>query len=210
MDWKRKFQGIFEPSLIQELESRAKELRFEAGETIVDIGQTVRFLPFILEGSVKITRLDENGREILLYYLSANEGCAITITCCMQQYPSEIRAVAEEHVSLLAVPNTTAIDEWLVKYPTWKGFIMRTIRSRFNELLKAIDQLAFQNLDVRLIEYLKVKSRESGSSLINLSDRQIAEDLASSRVVIGRLLKKLENYGKLILFQDQIKILKEL
>jgi CRP/FNR family transcriptional regulator, anaerobic regulatory protein len=110
---------------------------------------------------------------------------------------------------VLAVP-ISVMDEWLVKYPTWKAFVMRTIRARFNEMLKAIDQIAFQKLDERLVTYLKEKSKLSGSAIINLSHQQVADELATSRVVISRLLKKLENDKKVILFRNQIKIMKEL
>jgi CRP/FNR family transcriptional regulator len=127
----------------------------------------------------------------------------------MQQFPSEIRAVAEEDVTFVAIP-VSLMDEWIVKFPTWKAFVMRTIRARFNELIKTIDQLAFQKLDERLITYLKEKSKQTGSSVINLSHQQIADELATSRVVVSRLLKKLENENKLLLYRNQLKILKDL
>ena len=127
----------------------------------------------------------------------------------MERYPSEIRAIAENDVDFLAVP-ISLMDQWMVKYPTWKSFVMKTIRSRFNELLKTIDQIAFQKLDERLIYYLKERSRATGSSVLNLSHEQIANDLASSREVVSRLLKKLENDKKLLLYRNQIKLLKDL
>jgi CRP/FNR family transcriptional regulator len=127
----------------------------------------------------------------------------------MQQYPSEIKAAAEGEVELLAVP-ISVMDEWMSKYSTWKSFVMKTIRSRFNELLRTIDQIAFQKLDERLIYYLKEKSKSTGSALLNLSHEQIANDLASSREVISRLLKKLENDKKLLLYRNQIKLLGEM
>mgnify|MGYP001549167261 CR=1 FL=1 len=102
------------------------------------------------------------------------------------------------------------MDEWLMKYPTWKSFVMRTIRNRFNELLHNIDQLAFQQLDERLVHYLKEKSKATGSTFINLSHEQIANEMASSREVISRLLKKLENDKKVLLYRNQIKLLKDL
>lgn len=172
-------------------------------------GQTVRNIPILLSGSLKVTRPNEEGHELLLYYVNTNESCAMTFTCCMQQYPSEIKATAEEDSELLAIP-IGIMDEWLVKYPTWKSFVMRTMRNRFNELLKTIDQIAFQKLDERLINYLKEKAKTNNSSLINVSHEQIASELATSRVVISRLLKKLENDGKLLLYRSQIKLLKDL
>lgn len=203
------FKQIFEAGLISELEAKGKHMTVKPGDIILEIGQTVRFMPIILTGTVKIVRLDDEGRELLLYYIQANESCAMTFTCCMQQQSSEIRAVAEDDVEMLLIP-ISLMDEWLVRYPSWKSFVMKTIRNRFNELLKTIDQIAFQKLDERLVHYLKEKSKATGSSLVNLSHEQIAAELATSRVVISRLLKKLENDQKVLLYRNQIKLLRAL
>jgi CRP/FNR family transcriptional regulator len=209
MNIPEKFRNIFEPELLRELEVKGRILQVAAGGTILSIGQIVKQIPLIVEGTVKVSRMDEDGRELLLYYVNPNESCAMTFTCCMQQFPSEIQAVAEDDVTILAVP-VSVMDEWLVKYPTWKAFVMRTIRARFNEMLKTIDQIAFQKLDERLVRYLKDKTTMTHSAVINLSHQQIADELATSRVVISRLLKKLENDKKVILFRNQIKVMKEL
>lgn len=203
------FKTLFEPALLKELESKSKLMSAKEGDTIVDIGQTVRVMPILLTGTLKISRLDDDGNELLLYYISPNETCAMTFTCCMQQFPSEIKAVAEDDITFLAVP-IEAMDQWIVKYPTWKSYVMKTIRGRFNELLKAVDQIAFQKLDERLIHYLKEKSKATGSTLINLSHEQIARELATSRVVVSRLLKKLEIDKRLLLYHHQIKLLSQL
>ena len=199
------FKEIFEPSLLKELHTKSNFVEAKAGDTILDIGETVRQIPIIIKGSVKVSRIDEEGKELLLYYVNP----AMTFTCCMQQFPSEIKAVAEEDVEMLVVP-IRVMDEWLVKYPSWKSFVMKTVHHRFNELLRTIDQIAFQKLDERLISYLKEKSKATNSTLINLSHQQIADELATSRVVISRLLKKLENDKKLLLYRNQIKLLKEM
>jgi len=206
---KEKFEEIFEPELLKQVEAKAKHISVKAGATIMDIGQIVRQMPIILSGSIKVTRIDEKGREILLYYVNSNESCAMTFTCCMEHFPSEIKAVAEDDVEMLMLPMSV-MDEWMTKYPSWKSFVMRTIRHRFNELLKTIDHIAFQKLDERLISYLKEKSKTTGSSLLNISHQQIAEELASSREVISRLLKKLENDNRLLLYRSQIKLLKDM
>lgn len=203
------FKQIFEPGLLREMEVKAMRVSAEEGEVILSIGQVVRVIPLMLEGTIKISRQDNNGKELLLYYMNAQESCAMTFTCCMQQYPSEIQATAETAVTFIAIP-ISVMDEWLIKFPTWKSFAMRTIRNRFNELLQAIDQLAFQKLDERLVHYLKEKSKATGSTLINLSHEEIASELASSREVISRLLKKLENDKKLLLYRNQIKLLNDL
>ncbi|MDZ4758539.1 MAG: Crp/Fnr family transcriptional regulator [Bacteroidota bacterium] len=209
MNITEQFKHIFEPELLKEFEEKATHISAKEGDIILDIGQTVRVIPIVISGTLKISRIDDGGHELLLYYVSPKESCAMTFTCCMQQFPSEVKAVAEDDVEFLAIPIST-MDEWMMKYPTWKSFVMKTIRARFNELLKSIDQLAFQKLDERLIHYLKEKSKATGSSLINLSHEQIANEIASSREVISRLLKKLENDKKLLLYRNQIKLLKEL
>lgn len=209
MEILERFKTLFEPELVTQIEKHGQFVEIKAGGTILGIGQLVRMMPIILSGLVKVSRLDDEGKELLLYYVNPNESCAMTFTCCMQQYPSEIQAVAEEDVEMLAIP-VNFMDEWLVKYPTWKNFVMKTIRNRFNEMLNVIDQIAFQKLDERLVSYLKEKSKVTGSSLINLSHEQIASELATTRVVISRLLKALENDKKLLLYRNQIKLLRDL
>jgi len=203
------FSQIFEPELLKELERKARLMSAKEGDIIVDIGQTVRIMPILLTGTLKISRLDDDGNELLLYYINPNETCAMTFTCCMQQFPSEIKAVAEEDITFLAVP-IEVMDQWIVKYSTWKSYVMKTIRGRFNELLRSIDQIAFQKLDERLVKYLKEKAKATNSTLINLTHEQIARDLATSRVVISRLLKKLEIDKRVLLYHHQIKILSQL
>jgi len=206
MEFLKQIKILFEPELMKEIDSVAKVVTVKANEVIMDYGQIVRTMPIILSGSIKVYRMDENGKELLLYYVNANESCAMTFTCCMEQRPSEISAVAEEDVEMLSIP-VEYMDKWMMKYVTWKNFVMGTIHERFNELLKTIDLIAFQKLDERVKNYLQQKAKNSGSKLLNLSHEEIATDLATSRVVISRLLKALENDGKLLLYRNQIKLL---
>jgi CRP/FNR family transcriptional regulator len=206
MESVEQFKRVFEPKLLEEIEEKATEVTVNAENIILDYGQIVRSMPIIVSGTVKVMRMDEEGREILLYYINSKESCAMTFTCCMEQFPSEIKAVAESSVTMLTVP-IEVMDEWLVKFRSWKRFVMGTIRDRFNEMLQTIDQVAFQKLDERLIYYLKQKAIHGESRLLRLSHEQIANDLATSRVVISRLLKKLENDKLLLLYRNEIKLL---
>src|ERR1700757_1910343 len=142
-----------------------------------------------------------------LYYVKEGESCAMTFTCCMMAHNSVIKGTAEDDSVLLCVP-VTVMDEWMTKYPTWKRYVMTTILNRFTEVIKAIDEVAFKKMDERLIHYLKEKSKVTGSSLINLSHQQIADELGTNRVVISRLLKQLETDKKLLLYRNQIKLFK--
>lgn len=203
------FHNLFEAELVEEIKKNAQEVSLKEGAVLLNIGQTVRAIPIVLSGTLKISRIDDEGHELFLYYIHPNESCAMTFTCCMEQHSSEIRAIADEDCTLLAIPMAS-MEKWMAKFPSWKSFVMKTIRSRFNELLVMIDQIAFQRLDERLIHYLKEKSKTSHSALINISHEQIAIDLASSREVISRLLKRLEHEGRVILFRNQIKLLSNL
>jgi CRP/FNR family transcriptional regulator len=206
MDLKNKLSHFLEKKLIEEIISEGKVMNFKEGDIIMDYGKRVKFMPLILSGSVRVMRKDEEDREILLYYLSSNESCAMAYACCMEDKKSEVKAIAEENVEIIAIPHEK-LDEWLVKYPSWKSYIFNSFTQRFNELLKSLESIAFHKLDERLIKYLKKKVKLSGKTSIPLSHNQIAEEMGTSRVVISRLLKQLENEKKLVLYRNEIKLL---
>ena len=200
------FDATFEPALIKEMQQFGEIKHFKEGDIIMDYGKYIRMMPIIIKGTVKVFRMDENGNEILLYYLSSNESCSMAYSCCIEAKKSEVKAIAEEDVELIALPHIK-LDEWLCKYPSWKNYIMRSFNERFLELLKSIESIAFHKLDERLISYLKEKQRLSGSSVIKASHYLIADELHTSRVVISRLLKQLENDKKIILYRNEIKLM---
>ncbi|TSJ44512.1 Crp/Fnr family transcriptional regulator [Mucilaginibacter corticis] len=204
-----KFEPVFEPALLVEMETNSMLMTVKAGDTMLNPGQTIRAVPLLLSGTFKVSRVNDEGQELLLYYVKEGESCAMTFTCCMMSHFSMIKGTAEEDSELLCVP-VNMMDGWMAKYPTWKRFVMSTILSRFTEILKSIDDLAFKKLDDRLINYLKEKSKATGTSLINLTHQQIGDDLGTNRVVVSRLLKKLEMDNKLLLYYNQIKLLSEL
>ncbi len=201
-------ENIFEPALVTEMFQFGVISNYKEGDVIMDYGKYIRMMPMVLKGTIKVYRKDEEGNEILLYYLSSNESCSMAYSCCVEAKKSEVKAIAEDDVELLAIPHIK-LDEWLCKYPSWKNYIMRSFNIRFLELLKSIESIAFHKLDERLIAYLKEKQRLSGSNVIKASHYLIADELATSRVVISRLLKQLENDKKIILYRNEIKLLKD-
>ncbi len=203
---KEKLSLILESKLIDEIIALDNVMTFKEGDVIMDYGKKIKFMPLILSGTIRVMRKDEEDREILLYYLSSNESCAMAYTCCMEAKKSEIKAIAEDNVELIGIPHEK-LDEWLVKYQSWKSYIFNSFTQRFNELLKSLESIAFNKLDERLIKYLKNKTKVSGKSSIQLSHNQIAEEMGTSRVVISRLLKQLENDKKLVLYRNEIKLL---
>ena len=204
-----KFSSVFESELLAELEKKSMIMPVKAGEIMLNPGQTIRAVPLVLSGIFKVSRINEEGQELLLYYVKEGESCAMTFTCCMMAHASVIRGSAEEDSELLCIP-VDLMDEWMMKYRTWKRYVMTTILNRFTEVLRSIDEVAFKKLDDRLVNYLREKSKATDSPLINLSHQQIADELGTNRVVISRLLKRLELDKKLLLYRNQIRLMKEL
>ncbi len=202
------FGATFEPELVKEMSQFGEMKFFKEGDIIIDYGKYIRMMPIVVKGTIKVFRMDDTGKEILLYYLSSNESCSMAYSCCVEAKKSEVKAIAEDDVELIAIPHIK-LDEGLCKYPSWKNYIMRSFNERFLELLKSIESIAFHKLDERLIAYLKEKKRLSGSNVIKASHYVIADELATSRVVVSRLLKHLENDGKILLYRNEIKLLKD-
>ncbi|MCS6916642.1 MAG: Crp/Fnr family transcriptional regulator [Chitinophagales bacterium] len=202
-----RFKGIFEEPLLRDLLECGEIREFREGEVIMDYGKYIRAMPIILSGTVKVYRLDKSGKEILLYYLSATDSCSMAYSCCMHARKSEVKAIAEEDGQLITIPHAK-LDEWICTYPSWRSYIFDGFMQRFNELLQSIDLIAFGHLDQRVKNYLLDKSRHAHSSVIKVSHQQIASDLGTTRVVISRILKQFENMHQLILYRNEIKLLR--
>lgn len=202
MDWKSLFPQ-FEAELIDLIEKEAVFKHFKAGEIIMRTGQYIKSTILLLEGRIKIYRENEEGGEFLMYFLQPGEACAISLICATQSQASEVMAKAEEDTEVLMLP-IQLMDEMMNKYRSWYQFVIRTYRARFDELLTVVDSIAFRNMDERLEFYLKRYVNSTGRQQIELSHQQIAEDLHSSREVISRLLKKMEQRGLVKLHRNMI------
>jgi CRP/FNR family transcriptional regulator len=205
MDWKKLFPQ-FEPELIEILDKNAIERSFHAGEEIVRTGQYIKSTVLVLSGRIKIYRQNEEGSEFLIYYLGPGEACAVSLICVLQSQTSEITAKAVEDTEVLMLP-VQLMDELMIKFKSWSRFVIQTYRNRFDELLTVIDNIAFKNMDERLEFYLKRSKTDSGKPILNLTHQEIADDLNSSREVISRLLKKMEQLGKIKLNRNSIEII---
>jgi CRP/FNR family transcriptional regulator len=195
VSFKSLFPDITDVNLFKDIEQNSKLQSFNDGDIIMDSGMPIKFIPLLLQGNIKILREDDLGNELLMYYLQPGDTCTMSLTCCMANRKSEIRAIAEGNVTMLAVP-VNFMDDWMIKYPDWKNFVMNTYRKRFEELLNTVDQIAFKKMDERLENFLKEKSIVTKTHEIKITHQEIANDLNSSREVISRLLKQLEKQGK--------------
>lgn len=205
MNWKESFPQ-FEPALIEMIEKEAVQRTFYAGDIIMRTGQYIKSTVLVLEGRIKIYRENAEGGEFLMYYLQPGQACAVSMICAIQSQTSEIMAQAEEDTEVLMIP-IQLMDEMMTRYKSWYQFVIQTYRGRFDEVLAVIDNIAFRNMDERLEFYLKRHTDANGKKQIDLSHQQIADDLNSSREVISRLLKKMEQRNLVKLHRNMIELL---
>ncbi len=200
------FDSLFEPALMAEIASVAKLVEFKEGDVLIDLGKYIKTLPLLIKGAIKIMREDFDEGELLLYFLEKGDTCAITLACCMGETKSEIRAIAETD-GLVAMIPINYMEEWMAKYHSWRAFVLTSYNGRLNEMLAAIDNIAFMKMDRRLYSYLLETAKINSSNMINKTHQEIAYELNSSRVVISRLLKAFENEGKIKLNRSNIELL---
>lgn len=196
----------FEPGLVDVLTEHATIKEYEAGDLLMTTGQNMRFTMLVVEGLVKLYREGENGGEFFMYYIHPGSACALSMICSTKQETSEIKASAVEKTTVLAIP-TSLMDELMKTYKTWYYFVLETYRSRFEELLVVIDHISFKAMDERLEFYLKRQYKDLNSRKLMITHGEIANDLNSSREVISRLLKKMEQQKKVILHRSYIEYL---
>jgi CRP/FNR family transcriptional regulator len=200
------FPSLSERPLREDIARVGKFEKIPAGTVLMDVGKYIKTVPLVVSGAIKIMREDEEGNEIFLYYIDSNQTCAMSLTCCLTFSQSQVRAIVEDDAEIIFVP-VEAMDEWMLKFPTWKNFVMQTYAYRFEELLHTIDLIAFHNMDERLLAYLNDKSDNLKSNELDITHQQIAYDLNSSREAVSRLLKKLEIQGRLKLSRNRITLL---
>lgn len=203
---KQNYGYLLEDKLIQEIHSIGVYKEISEGQSLIEIGDYIKSMPLLISGAIKILREDDKGDELILYFLERGDTCAMTLACCMGQTKSEIRAVAETDAQLIMIP-IQKMSEWMEKYKSWQNFILQSYHSRMTEMLEAIDTIAFLKMDKRLLKYLRDKAMVNHDDIIHVTHQEIAHDLHTSRVVISRLLKQLENEGKISLHRNHIKII---
>lgn len=200
------YSFVFEDALINEIAEVGTIKSFKENERIIEIGDHVTSMPLLINGAIKILREDKDGDELLLYFLERGDTCAMTLSCCLGHTRSEIRAVAEMDTTLVMIP-IEKMEEWTSKYKSWRDFVFESYHSRLSEMLDTIDTIAFLNMDERLLKYLRDKAKINQNETVSITHQQIAYDLHTSRVVISRLLKKLEIKKKINLQRNSIQVI---
>jgi len=197
------YSSIFEKELIDEIVNIGILRTIKSNELLIDIGDKMTHVPLILNGAVKIIREDDNGDEIALYFLEKGDTCAVSFVNCIHRTESMFRGVTEKETEGVFIP-VESIDTWLKKYESWRHFIIDSYHLRLIEMVESIDSLAFMKLDSRLLKYLKDKVNVMNDNILKITHQEIADDINTSRVVVSRLLKVLENEGKIKIRRNRI------
>lgn len=195
-----------EPKLTEEILAVGRLRKVKAGGVVISPHSEGNEMPIVLKGLLKVMRQDKNGNEVFLYFLEGGETCAMSITCCFQSKRAAFHVIAEEDAVLWMVPMSY-LDTWIVKYQSFRKFVFESYQIRFDELLNTIDSVVFLKLDERLYNYLLDKKQATGSYIIHQTHEQIARELSTSRVVVSRLLKKLEKEQKIEQQRNRIEVL---
>lgn len=196
-----------EEGLYDAIVENAEIKEVPAGTPLLKVGQNIRSTMMVIEGTVKLYQEDEAGDEYFMYYISPGQACAVSMVCSFQAEQSQVLARAMTDVTLISIP-IKFMDKWLSEFKSWHYFVIKTYRTRYEELLKTVNEVAFKNMDERLEFYLKKQVEKFGNT-IKLTHQEIANDLNSSREVISRLMKKMENNGWIVLHRNSFEWIKK-
>lgn len=193
----------FTQRLENEMERFGQVRKFIAGSVILSEAAYIQAIPIVLKGSLRVMRTDEDGREILLYYIQPGESCIMSFLGGLHQETSKVRAVVEEDAEVLFVP-VEKTSAWLKEFPEWTDYIFRLYHKRFEELLEVVNGIVFKRLDERILQLLRQKAEILKSKEIKITHQQLAQEIGSTREVISRIVKSMEQGGLLELSRNKI------
>lgn len=191
------------PELVEKLQKYSVRKSYPAGSVILNENAYIRAIPLVTRGSIKVIRTDEDGREILLYYIKSGESCIMSFLGGLHNETSKVKAEVEEDAEILFLP-IDKVSSFIKEYPQWLDYIFRLYHKRFEELLDMVNAIAFKKVDERLLSLLHKKSELTGSRILHVTHEQLANELGTARVVVSRLLKQLEEEGVVQLGRNRI------
>lgn len=201
----QKLFPTLEPSLVEEIRNIGSIRSVLAGEMLVKTGQFMGNTQLVAKGLVKVYREDKDGHEFFMYYLKPGQACALTLNCAIRQLDSPVMAKAVQDTELITLP-VNVVDRWMQQYYSWSHFVLDSYRQRYMDLIDAFDQVAFRHMDERIRIYIKKHSEQLKTNDIHITHQEIANELNSSREVISRLLKRMEENGEIILHRYHLEI----
>lgn len=179
---------------------------FSEGDVILSENAYIKAIPIVTKGSIRVMRTDEDGRELLLYYIKAGESCIMSFLGGIHQDTSKVKAIAEEETEILFIP-IDKVSLLIKEYPEWLDYIFRLYHKRFEELLEVVNEVAFKKIDERLLNFIKKKSEVTNNKTLHLTHEQLANELGTARVVVSRLLKQMESEGLVKLGRNNITLM---
>ncbi len=191
------------PELVEKLQQYSIRKNYPAGSVILNENAYIRAIPIVTRGSIKVIRTDEDGREILLYYIKSGESCIMSFLGGLHNETSKVKAEVEEDAEILFLP-IDKVSLFIREYPQWLDYIFRLYHKRFEELLDMVNAIAFKKVDERLLGLLHKKSELTGTRILQVTHEQLANELGTARVVVSRLLKQLEEEGVVQLGRNKI------
>jgi len=194
-----------ESNLIEEIIAKSSDVTFPAHQQILREGQYIKTIPLVISGLLKVNT-SHGAKEILLYYIQSSESCIMSFAFGMSAEPSNIAAHTESETRVILL-NVDDVKKWITLYPSINMLFFNQYNNRYKDLVETIGNLIYEKLDFRIYQYLKQRASLNNSDTINIPHREIADDLASSREVVSRLLKKLELENKISISKDGMKIL---
>jgi CRP/FNR family transcriptional regulator len=193
------------PELMDKLYQYSIQKEYEAGSVILSENAHIRSIPIVVKGSLKVMRTDEDGRELLLYYIKAGESCIMSFLGGLHNETSKVKAEVEEDAEILFLP-LDKVTLFIKEYPQWLEYIFRLYHKRFEELLEVVNAIAFKKVDERLLSLLRKKTELTHSNVLSITHEQLATELGTARVVVSRLLKQLEETGAVKLGRNKITV----
>jgi CRP/FNR family transcriptional regulator len=194
---------IFHGLLNDEVKLSGQIKSFPANTIIISEDSYIKSIPIVLKGSIRVMRTDDDGKEILLYYIRPGESCIMSFLGGIHHETSKVKAIAEEDVEILMIPLEKA-SEWIKEYPEWTDFIFKLYHKRFEELLGVVNAVAFQKLDTRLLQLLEQKASLHNNKEIAITHQQLADEMGTSREAVSRILKQMENSNLIKLGRNKI------
>ncbi|MCO5287428.1 MAG: Crp/Fnr family transcriptional regulator [Chitinophagaceae bacterium] len=194
------------PEIREKLLQYGEVKSFAPGQVILKERAYIKAIPLVMSGSIRVMRTDEEGKEILLYYIKSGESCIMSFLGGLHQDTSKVKAIAEEETEILFLP-VEYVGELVKEYPEWLDYIFRLYHKRFEELLEVVNEVAFKKMDERLLNFLKTKSENLQSRTLAVTHEQLANDLGTARVVVSRLLRQMETEGLVELGRSKITLL---
>ena len=194
------------PELVEKLYKYSILKNYEAGSIILNENAHIRSIPIVTKGTLKVIRTEEDGREILLYYIKAGESCIMSFLGGLHNETSKVKAEVEDDAEILFLPMEK-VSLFIKDYPQWLDYIFRLYHKRFEELLEIVNAISFKKVDKRLLSLLNKKRELTGNNILNITHEQLANELGTARVVVSRLLKQLEENGIVQLGRNKITLM---